>query len=138
MHDELSVLAPEGASIEYSGERLEVRPLTIGQIPPLVRKCRAVVDALMGMADLDKASEEQQFKAMFDVVGDQGEQVLEAVALAIGKPVAFVASGSLEDFERLAMKVLEVNRDFFVQRLGPLLGALKKQNAGAGPTPPSS
>jgi len=138
MPDELSVLAPEGASIEYQGERLEVLPLTIGQIPPLVRKCRVVVDALMGMDGLETDSEEQQFRAVLDIVGDQGEQVLEAVAIAIGKPADFVSKGSLEDFERLAMKVLEVNRDFFVQRLGPLLGALKKQAAGAGPTLPSS
>lgn len=140
MNDTMEVLAPQGSAVQYRGERLEIRPLTIGQLPPLVRTARPVLD---GLLSLEALPGEDDLGGMLDVVMDlvelHGEAVFAAAAICTDREPAWIAGGDLGEFYDLAMKVIEVNRDFFVQRLGPLLASrATQQNDGAGPTASSS
>lgn len=50
MTDDLEVLEPSGSSVTVRDEVLDLKPLTIGQLPKLVRTARPVIDALFAIA----------------------------------------------------------------------------------------
>lgn len=140
MSDELEVLEPAGSSVQYRGEAIEVRPLEVGQVPQLVRKCRAAVNVVLAMDSLPDSNGLGFLDLLMDLMGTHGEELYEGVAICVGKEPAWIAKGNLDEFFVLAMVVFEVNRDFFVRRLAPLLGAGRKSPpaSGSGPTPSSS
>lgn len=140
MADELEVLEPTGSSVAYRDETIDVRPLTIGQIPKLVRMARPVIDEILKLENLEGLQDDdgEFVTILFDLIEKHGEAMYEAAALCIEKPVAWVAGGNVAEFVDLARKVIEVNRDFFVQKLGPLLAGRAKLNAGNGQTALSS
>lgn len=128
----LEVLEPSGSSVSYRGETVEVRPLTIGQLPKLVRTARPVINAVLSLQSLPDDTETTAFVDLIvDMLADHGESIYQAAAICIGKPVDWVADGELDEFVQLAKAVIEVNRDFFVQRLGPLL-ANRANNPATG------
>jgi hypothetical protein len=137
---DLDVLDPPTREVLFKGERLVIRPLTIGQLPRLVRAAKPVVDAVL---ELDGApSESGLIDLALQLIADHGEALPAAAAIAINKDVGWVAEGDTAEFLELAIAVFEVNRDFFVQRLGPRLQALRAESVagrpGAGATPSSS
>jgi hypothetical protein len=146
MNDALDVLEPQAREVSYRGERLEIRPLTVGQLPRLVRTARPVLDALFAQQALPEMPAEgatvdrDTLELLLDLVGDHGDAVFEAAALAVGRDAEWVAGGDPAEFAELATAVIEVNRDFFVRKLAPLLGgrAAIPDASGAGQTASSS
>ena len=137
MTDALAVLEPEARVVEYQGERLEIRPLTIGMLPRFVRLARPVIDALLE-ADLEQSPAGAEVDLLLEVIGNHGEAVIAAAALVTAKPQDWIEAGDPAEFLQLAMAIFEVNRDFFIQRLAPLLAARARPSVGTGATPSSS
>ncbi len=140
MSDELEVLEPTGSSVTYRGEVLEVRPLEVGQIPKLVRAAKGAVNVVFAMDQLPDTNDLGFIDLLMDLAGNHGEELYQGVGICVGKDPAWIAGGQLDEFVLLATAVFEVNRDFFVRRLVPLLAAARANRAttGAGPTPSSS
>ena len=143
MSKDLEVLAPTGASVAYRGERLEITPLTVGQLPRLVRVARPVIDAVLDLESLPGDNDGALLTLVMDMVERHGEAAFEAVAVATGRDLAWIEGGDLAEFIALAKAVIEVNRDFFDRKLAPLLagraaGAVDAKSNGAGPTSSSS
>lgn len=143
MSDELEVLAPSGASVPYRGETIDVLPLEIGMIPEVVRIARPVLQKIFAAVGDDAAiAEDQLIDLVLDLVENNSEQVFAAVAICTGREVSVIKRGQIDEFVLLAKKVFEVNRDFFLQKLVPLLGgrAAKwlRERTGVGQTPSSS
>lgn len=141
MADALEAIAPSTHSVDYAGQRLEIQPLTVGQIPGVVRRARPVINAVMALEAVSDEDEEALLDLALDLVESRGDEVFEAVALMTGAEVELVKRGSLDEFVRLAMTVYRVNRDFFAQRLAPLVAewrAGKRGGAGKTPSTPSS
>lgn len=140
MTDELEVLAPSGASVTYRNETIDVLPLTIGVLPKLVRMARPVIDTLM-TADIEGDDPAKFAEVLLNMIEAHGEQLYVAAALCVDRPEEFIARGDLAEFLDLAKAIFEVNRDFFAQRLGPLLAdrmGAAKASAGTGQTASSS
>lgn len=139
MSDELEALEPSGSSITYRGEPIEVKPLTVGQIPKLIRKARGAINVVLAMEALPDSNELGFIDLIMDLAGNHGEELYEGVAICVRKDPAWIADGDIDDFVGLAKAVFEVNRDFFAQRLGPLLAArAESTTSGGGPTSSSS
>ncbi len=140
MSDPLDVLEPSGSSVKYRSEIIEVTPITIGQLPKLVRTARPVINAVLALQSLPEDTEADGFvDLVVDLLADHGEALYQAAAICIGKPAEWVAGGGLDEFVVLAKAVIEVNRDFFLRRLGPLLGSrVGALSSGVGQTPSSS
>lgn len=139
--DDLDVLAPAAAVVMAGGERLEILPLTIGVLPALVRTARPLIDKVLAMPDLPGHDDSDDVVALvMDLVESHGEQLFDATALCTGKTSDWVQKLDLAEFAEVATTVFEVNRDFFAQKLVPLLAgrARAKPTTGAGQTAPSS
>ena len=130
--DGADILVPETVTLTVAGVAVEVRPLTVGQIPAVLRALKGV-DFSAGIAadDLPRLLEAH------------GEQLIEAVAIAVKRTTEFVSNLDPVEFLTLASKVVEVNADFFAHRLAPVLAEVMQRVAaaakpGAGPTPSRS
>jgi hypothetical protein len=138
--DELSVLFPAPAAVEAAGERLEILPLKVRHLGDFARAVRPLLaeynaqaaggkSLLAWFAGLSSAE-------MADLIASHIGAVCEAVAIATEKPSAWVGDLYADDLLRLVFKVIEVNADFFAQRLIPVI--VKPESAteaDAGPTP---
>ena len=137
MIDQLEILEPQAKAVEYRGERLEIQPLTIGMLPKFVRLARPVIDALLE-ADLAQSPAGAEVDLLLEVIGDHGEAVIAAAALVTAKPQAWIEAGDPAEFVELATAIFEVNRDFFIRKLAPLLAGRAKPSPGSGVMPSNS
>lgn len=134
---DLDIIEPSTTAVDYQGERLEIRPLTIGQLPKFVRIIRPLLDRFGALQAADDPI--AQTDLVLSLVEEHIGPAIEAAALVTGKPVEWIEQGDTAEFLALVMRVVEVNRDFFAARLAPQLQALRSRNStGAGPTPSNS
>ncbi|MGV8959203.1 MAG: hypothetical protein ACOH1V_02290 [Stenotrophomonas sp.] len=145
--DDMEVLVPASTAVTFRGEVVNLRPVPVGVIPPLVRVLRPMLDRARsltskgedgnapaaGLLDLDISID-----LLMDLMDEHAQDLFEAVALLADRPTAWIEGGDLAEFIELAMGAIEVNRDFFTQRIAPLLAGRVKASLGAGPTPSSS
>ncbi|MEW5708779.1 MAG: DUF6631 family protein [Pseudomonadota bacterium] len=117
---ELEVLTPASIDVEAGGERIAIAPLKVGQLAAFLRAAEPLLQ--------DLASEEIDWLGL---LARHGERLVEACAVACGKPRAWIEALAPDEFLRLAAAVAEVNGDFFVRRLLPALQEAAARLSGA-------
>jgi hypothetical protein len=138
MTDALDVIEPQLVQVQYLDQLLSIHPLTIGQLPRLVRTSRPVIDAVLALESIPDNDNGALLTLVMDLLESHGEALYIAAAIATGTDEDWIAQGDVAEFVELARAVIEVNRDFFVQRLAPLLAARAKAANGGGTTASSS
>ncbi|AST26510.1 hypothetical protein [Ralstonia pseudosolanacearum] len=128
--DDLDKLIPQPAELAVGGETLAIQPLKVGRLPAFLR---AISPTL------------QQLKApsidWLELFIERGDDLLQAVAIAVDKPRAWVDALAADEAILLAAKVVEVNADFFTRTVLPRLDGLfarVTQAAASGSTPSSA
>ncbi|MGD7268482.1 hypothetical protein ACQCQ6_25565 [Ralstonia pseudosolanacearum] len=128
--NDLDKLIPQPAELTVGGETLAIQPLKVGRLPAFLR---AISPTL------------QQLNAtQIDWLGlfiERGDDLLQAVAIAVDKPRAWVDALAADEAILLAAKVVEVNADFFTRTVLPRLDGLfahVTQAAASGSTPSSA
>lgn len=133
MSDGLEVIEPgDSRSVEFLGEVIEVKPLTIGQLPAFLRHAKPVLAGVFKDGPVEIEAED-----MLELIGEHGEGLCEAVAVATGKSVQHIGRGDPAEFIALASAVVAVNLDFFARRLAPEIAKALRGLSGAGRTPSS-
>ncbi|MEZ0191179.1 hypothetical protein AB9X41_18350 [Ralstonia solanacearum] len=124
--DDLDKLIPQPVHLDVGGESLVILPLKVGRLPDFLRAISPVL---------------QQLNApQIDWLGlfiEHGDDLLQAVAIAVGKPRTWVDDLAADEAILLAAKVVEVNADFFTRTVLPRLNVLIDQVA-RGPAPSGS
>lgn len=131
--NDLDILDPTGRNVTVAGRMVSVLPLTIGQLPRFVRAIQPALPMLAGKEDPDWLA----------LVGEHGEALIEAAAIATGLEVAEIEVAAPDEFVLLCGAIFEVNTDFFVRRLAPALQsatanmevAMQTATIGAGAIP---
>src|SRR5512137_2484944 len=113
---DLETLIPPGVQITVAGETLTLKPLKVGSLPAFLRAISPVMQSLTAPA-ID-------WLALF---GERGDDLLSAIAIAVGKPREWVDDLAADEAILLAAKVIEVNADFFTQTVIPKLDGLFAQ-----------
>ena len=130
---DLETLIPQAVELVIDGEPLAIKPLKVGQMPAFLRAITPVMQQL--------TSSEIDWLALF---GERGDDLLSAIAIAVGKPRTWVDELAADEAILLAAKVIEVNADFFTRTVIPKLDGLFAQTklppvmAAAGSTPSST
>lgn len=106
-NDTFAVLPPVPISIEIAGERIDLTPLKVGEVPAFARAVQPIAASLSASPD------------WLALLAEHGEAVIAAIAIATRRPVDWVAGLDLDEAVRLAEAVFGVNADFFIQRLLP-------------------
>lgn len=122
-------LPPLPVTLVVAGETLELAPLKVGELPAFTRAVRPFAERLGTEPD------------WLALLAEEGEAVLAVLAIASRRPRAWIDGLELDEAIRLAEALLEVNADFFVQRVSPQIAraaasleARIRQTAGAAPS----
>ncbi len=113
--DEINILVPEPVVVDIAGEGMEVTPLRVGELPAMLKAVRPFATQLE--ADPDWLA----------LLGEHGEALLDALAIACRRPREWVDGLALDEALKLAAAVFEVNADFFVQRVAPNVSELAER-----------
>lgn len=127
---ELDSLVPQAIELVVGGEPLAIQPLKVGQLPGFVRAISPVLQPLMGGSGMNSTGSGIDWLTL---LGTHGDDLLAAVAIAVGKPRAWVDDLAADEAILVAAKVIEVNADFFTRAVLPQLDSL----FGAAGLPPS-
>lgn len=129
----LDILDPQPGVAGFRGERLEIRPLTLGQLPRFCRLVRPVVAEFLD--GRHPAWLEDDTVMVLELLELHGESIIEAAAIATGRPVEFIGGNenTAELFE-LARAIVEVNRDFFIRAMKAVKSALGSAPAALAST----
>ncbi len=106
-NDMFAALPPVPLSIEIAGERIDLTPLKVGEVPAFARAVQPIAVGLSASPD------------WLALLAEHGEAVIAAIAIATRRPVDWVAGLDLDEAVRLAEAVFGVNADFFIRRLLP-------------------
>ena len=117
---DLDTLIPQAVELVIDGEPLAIKPLKVGQMPGFLRAISPVMQQLTA-SDID-------WLALF---GERGDDLLSAIAIAVGKPRAWVDELAADEAILLAAKVIEVNADFFTRTVMPRLDGVLAAGARA-------
>lgn len=137
--DDVTVLAPASTVVPYQGAEITVAPLRVGIIPQVIRELRPILARLrpeggaQGGFDLDIGMD-----LLLDLLEHNAANLFAAAALCTGRAQEEIEAGDAAELLALVMAIVGVNRDFFTQRIAPLLGDQSPPAAGAGAIPSSS
>lgn len=106
-NDMFAALPPVPLSIEIAGERIDLTPLKVGEVPAFARAMQPIAASVSASPD------------WLALLAEHGEAVIAAIAIATRRPVEWVAGLDLDEAVRLAEAVFGVNADFFIRRLLP-------------------
>lgn len=135
MSDDIDILTPPTRTITFRGEQLEVTPLTLAQIGPFIKATRPIIGRVIVAASLVGAGATIEVATlMMDVLEQDADAFAKGGAIVAGKPEAWVGGASLADAAALAEAVVELNEDFFGQRLPSLMRAAGKAIDAVGVT----
>ena len=119
---DLEKLIPQALELTVNGETLAIKPLKVGQMPAFLRTISPVMQHL-SRTEID----------WLTLFGERGDDLLSAIAIAVGKPRQWVDDLAADDAILLAAKVIEVNADFFTRTVLPKLDGLFTRAKGLGP-----
>jgi hypothetical protein len=125
MSDDLSALLP-GREVTVKGETLVLMPFFFGQLPRAVKLIQPLASALMAanVASFDgttmRLAADWPLKVPA-IVADGGEALLDLLAFITGKPRAWFDTLGVDEGIALTRAALEVNGDFFVAKVAPML-----------------
>lgn len=122
--NELEKLIPQATELTLHGEALAIKPLKVGQMPAFLRAISPVMQHL--------TRNEIDWLTLF---GEHGDDLLSAIAIAVGKPRLWVDDLAADEAILLAAKVIEVNADFFTRTVMPKLDGLFTQAKSLTPVP---
>ena len=107
--DTFAALPPVPVSVAISGERIDLTPLKVGEVPAFARAVQPIAASLSASPD------------WLALMAEHGEAAIAAIAVATRRPVEWVAGLDLDEAVRLAEAVFGVNADFFIRRLLPIV-----------------
>lgn len=137
MSEDLDKLLPAGREVTAGGETLTLKPFTFGQLPRAIKLLRPVTEAV-GTAGIAEFKDGNFFLSAdwplkLPVLMDEaGEALVSFVAFAAGKPREWFDTLGADEGIALTKAAFEVNGDFFVKRIAPLLGMAVPTKAPAG------
>ena len=105
---DLDKLVPAGIKVNVGKDTLTLLPLKVGQLPAMLRAIGPLASSL-----------KQESIDWFGLLALNSDALLDAIAIGCNKPRAWIDALDADDALVLAAKVVEVNADFFAQRVLP-------------------
>lgn len=109
----LGAFVPETTRVNLRDRVVDIRPLTVGQLPAFSRAVTPILPALLS-------------GQIMPALMAEPEALVSAVAVSTGLDPADLRAMDPVDFVALAQAVIEVNVDFFARRLLPAAKAAEQ------------
>ena len=121
---DITTIIPEPIMVTVHGEDIEVRQIKVGQLTKVMRIAYPFYDKLRALKDTAKDGAPID---LFPLVLEHSDAVLDIIALLTGKPRTWVEDLEVDELVALFSALVEVNLDFFIQRVLPSLSKLAGQ-----------
>lgn len=102
-----AALPPLADTLVIGDETLEITPLRVGELPSFARAVQPIAGRLSTDPD------------WLRLLAEDGDAVLQALAIACRRPITWVAGLAIDEAIRLAEAVFAANADFFLRRVVP-------------------
>lgn len=122
--DDLSTLFPAVVSVVAGGREVDVTPLTLGELPALMKVIRSAGNTLAA-AGLDPLI----------LLAEHPDLAIELVCVLTRQEAEWLKGLCLDDAAALLIAAIEANQSFFVRNGRALLAAVERATAAAGPSP---
>lgn len=145
--NDMEVLFPEGKGVTVAGETLTVTPFKFGQLSKVTHLLAPIVRNLTacGLVRIDTDGQKTSMAIaadwplrMVELMGEGGEDLLQLIAYAVGKPRAWLDTIEADQGIELGRAVVEVNADFFAKRILPMLQPKAAESPSDGDTSSAS
>lgn len=122
MTEEIKILFP-GKELNLStGEQLIIKPFTFGQLPKALSLASKISFILAEMYNEGKFEDKKKISQnLMQVLSQGGEDLIQLIALGVDKPREWFDGLPGDDGINVMVAFLEVNIDFFTQRMMPQL-----------------
>lgn len=141
---DLKVLFPT-VEMNVAGKDLKLHPFQFGKLARVAKLVKPIVQGLLmsGILTMTRVdgSNETKFSLandfvpkLFELTDDAGEPLMQLIAFAVDQPRVWLDTVEADEGIVLAQKVWEVNADFFVKRVMPMLGATFTKSTLTGAT----
>lgn len=119
MSTELTQLFPTGKEIRISDENLTIKPFKFGELPRVFKAIEPLT------ASLSKMFVEKQvdINTIASMIADGGDSVIDLMVIGSKKPREWVTELEMDEGVELLVSVIEVNADFFIQKVLPQMNA---------------
>ena len=126
MSSELQTIVPEPILVSIRGETLEIKQIRVGQISKAMRIAHPFYERLKEAKDAAKKSKSEEAYGfdVYSLVMENTDAILDMVSLLCSKDREWVDNIGLDELVSLFSAIVEVNLDFFTQRVLPLLSGL--------------
>ena len=114
MSTDLQAFVPEVKKLNVRGLVIEIGPLTVRQIPVMLK----AFSAFRGKAATDSGVQKDDWLVLFS---EHTDKIVEAIAVATGQHPDWVYALYPDEVILLAEAIWEVNQDCFVHRVLPVL-----------------
>lgn len=111
---DLATLIPAVMKVMVADEEMNIQPFLWKQFREVAKLIQPIRMSMGTDGELD----------LMKLVADHGDEVTAIIGIATGKSREWVEALALDYVLRLAAAILQVNRDFFSQKLAPELNAL--------------
>lgn len=128
---DLKILMPD-QELTLQGEKFDIRPFPFGKTFKVITQASSLIQMVLSLPTdliMEDGTIDIENPATTIILSSMLEQgsgpVMSVMAMAVGKPVEWVENLDPDEGILLLIKVWEVNKDFFMRRLGPMLQKLK-------------
>lgn len=122
MSNHPEIVADRTEEVEVRGHKIIVSEVTMKNLKQFTEACAPFLSAFDEAGELAaKPDGDPEGFALFRVLTKHGDDFMRATALVTNADVAFYEKLKPDEFFKVAAKVVEVNGDFFVLRLAPML-----------------
>lgn len=131
MTDELKTLMP-GQVLTIGGEEISVKPFKFKDLPAAAALIARYWAAFESLATADEIDSNKALEVLPSLLIDMGDDLFSLIKWCTGKDRDWSGELDIDDGIALVLACIEVNFDFFTQKIGPSLSTLTtKIQAGA-------
>lgn len=128
MSNELTALFPTGKQISICGENLTIKPFKFGELPKVFKAIEPITGTLGSLLQ----SRSPDITVIANLISEGGESIMDLMCIAAKVPRSKLDEMEMDDGVELLVSIFEVNADFFIQKVLPLVNA--KMTKTVGPT----
>lgn len=124
MSDDLNVVIPDEVSVVVNGETLVIHRIKVKQLSMVMATVTPFYEKLKAMKVQNKDVSATLRLDLFTLVTEHCDDVFKLLSVLTDKPIEFINELGLDEAVQLFAAVLEVNLDFFTQKVLPSLSRL--------------
>ena len=123
---ELNTLFPVGKQISIKDENLTLKPFKFGELPKVFK----AIETLSGTIGVLMRDRNVNPASITTLIAEGGDGILELMVIGSKKDKSWIEDLEMDEGVDLLTAIIEVNADFFIQKVLPTLNKTLEKSTG--------